>query len=87
MTADPRAAFPEWSSDAQTVYYKLTDSDGTAVLRAVPVAGGTPRLLVRFDDPSRPSNRIEFTTDGERFYFTIGRQESDIWLMELFPPR
>jgi hypothetical protein len=51
------------------------------------VAGVTPRLLVRFDDPSRPSNRIEFATDGERFYFTVGRRESDIWLMELFPPR
>jgi Tol biopolymer transport system component len=87
MTADPGSGFPEWSSDAQTVYYKVTDSDGTASFWAVPVAGGTPRLLVRFDDPSRPSPRTEFTTDGERFFFTIGRQESDVWLMELLPPR
>ncbi len=83
MTADPAGGFPEWSSDAQTVYYKMTDSDGTSSLLAVPVAGGTPRLLVRFDDPSKPSSRVEFTTDGEHFYFTISRRESDIWLMEL----
>ena len=87
MTADPVAGFPGWSSDGQTVYYKAVDSEGTASFWAVPVAGGTPRFLVRFDDPSKQSNRVEFTTDGERFYFTIGRQESDIWLMELFPPR
>ena len=87
MNTDPIPVFPEWSSDGRTVYYKARDSEGTASLWAVPVVGGTPRLLVRFDDPSRPSNRREFTTDGERFYFTIGRQESDIWLMELFPPR
>jgi hypothetical protein len=87
MTGDPVAGFPEWSSDAQTVYYKVTDSDGTTGFWAIPVAGGTPRLLVRFDDPAKPSPRVEFTTDGERFFFTIGRQESDIWLMELFPPR
>ncbi len=79
--------FPEWSSDGQTVYYKAVDSEGTASFWSVPVAGGTPQLLVRFDDPSRRSNRLEFTTDGERFFFTIGRQESDVWLMELLPPR
>lgn len=87
MTALARNGFAEWSSDAATVYYKATDMAGTASFWAVPIGGGTPRLLVRFDDPSKQSNRIEFTTDGERFYFTIGRQESDIWLMELFPPR
>jgi TolB protein len=84
---EPVPVFPEWSSDGQTVYYKALDSEGTASFWSVPVAGGTPRLLVRFDDPSRRSNRLEFTTDGERFFFTIVRQESDIWLMELLPPR
>ena len=87
MNTDSIPVFPEWSPDGQTVYYKAVDSEGTASFWAVPVTGGTPRLLVRFDDPSKRSNRREFTTDGERFYFTIGGRESDIWLMELFPPR
>jgi len=38
---------------------------------------------VRFDDLSRPSSRPEFTTDGRRFFFTIGTRQSDIWAMEL----
>lgn len=45
--------------------------------------GGIPRLLVRFDDPTRPSSRAEFATDGKRFYFTVQERESDIWRMEL----
>jgi hypothetical protein len=46
---------------------------------------GTPaRELVRFDDPSRRSLRREFATDGQRFYFTVARDDdTDLWLMEL----
>jgi len=82
---NPFPVFTEWSSDGSTVYYKARDSQGKASFWAVPVFGGSARQLVRFDDPSRPSYRPEFTTDGSRFYFTVGRQESDIWLMELVP--
>ena len=41
------------------------------------------RLSSRFDDPSRRSLRREFATEGQRFYFTIARDESDIWAVEL----
>ncbi len=75
--------FQEWSDDGRAVYYKARDSTGIASFWSVPVTGGTPRLLVRFDDPSMPSYRPEFATDGERLYFTVGRQESDIWVMDL----
>ena len=75
--------YPVWSLDSQTVYYKAYDSDRHSTIWSVPAAGGTPRLLVRFDDPSRRSLRREFATDGRRFYFTIARDESDLWAMEL----
>ena len=52
-------------------------------LAVIPAQGGEPSLLVRFDDPARPSSRPEFVTDGKRFYFTIPERESDIWQMEL----
>jgi TolB protein len=78
--------FPEWSPDGRTVYFKAYDAEGRDSFWSVPVAGGAPRLLVRFDDPDMASLRREFTTDGERFYLTIGRQESDIWTMELVRP-
>ena len=59
------------------------DRGGQSSIWSVPVVGGEPRMLVRFDDPSRRSLRREFATDGRRFYFTIARDESDIWAMEL----
>jgi len=40
-------------------------------------------LLVRFDDPQKPSLRREFATDGVRFFFTIAQDESDIWVAEV----
>ena len=66
-----------------TIYYKAYDRDRHSSIWSVPATGGTPRLLVRFDDPSRRSPRREFATDGQRFYFTVARDESDIWVMEL----
>ena len=78
-------AFAYWSADSRTIYYKAYDEQERSSIWAVPASGGTPRLLIRFDDPSRPSNRREFATDGKRIYFTIAQPESDIWLMELRP--
>ena len=49
----------------------------------MPATGGSPRLLMRFDDPARPSLRREFATDGARFYFTIAQDESDVWVVEI----
>ena len=79
----PEPAYPVWSRDSQTIYYKAYDRDRHSSIWSVPVTGGKPRLLVRFDDPSRRSLRREFATDGQRFYFTVARDESDVWAMEL----
>ncbi|MGD2124261.1 MAG: protein kinase [Gemmatimonadota bacterium] len=82
---DPAPVFADWSADGRTVYFKARDSQGQASIWSVPLSGGAPHLLVRFDDPLRPSFRPEFATDGERFFFTVGSQESDICVMELHP--
>ena len=81
----PAAAY--WSANSRTIYYKAYDEQERSSIWSVPASGGTPRLLIRFDDPARPSNRREFATDGNRIYFTIAQPESDIWLMELLPGR
>jgi hypothetical protein len=39
--------------------------------------------LAEFDDPEFQSLRNEFGTDGERLFFTVSDQESDIWSMNL----
>ena len=40
-------------------------------------------LLVRFDDPTRESNRREFDTDGQQIYFTLARKDGDVWVMNV----
>ena len=53
----PEPAYPVWSRDSQTIYYKAYDRDRHSSIWSVPITGGKPRLLVRFDDPSRRSLR------------------------------
>lgn len=80
---DPLPEFLQWSPDGRTIYYKAFDSEGRSSIWALPAPGGTPRLLIRFDDPVRQSSRPEFTSDGNRLFFTLTEREADIWEMEL----
>jgi Tol biopolymer transport system component/DNA-binding SARP family transcriptional activator len=73
----------QWAPDGRTIYFKALDADGRTSFWSISAEGGNPRLLVRFDDPLRPSPRAEFATDGRRLYFTISERESDVWQMEL----
>lgn len=79
----PLAESVEWSPDGQTLYYKTHDAQGRASFWAVNAAGGRPRLLVRFDDLSRPSSRRDFATDGKRLYFAIQDRQSDVFVAEM----
>jgi serine/threonine-protein kinase len=77
------AQYAVWSQDSRTIYFKASDDERRATIWAMPATGGAPRLLMRFDDPLRQSLRREFATDGERLYFTIAQDESDVWVMEI----
>jgi Tol biopolymer transport system component len=79
----PAPLLAQWAPDGRTIYYKALDGEGHASIWSIPAEGGKSKLLVRFDDPTRPSSRAEFATDGKRLYFTISERESDIWQMEL----
>ena len=74
-----------WSSDARTIYFMGRDprDRGVAIWR-LPVAGGAPRAVLRFDDPI---HRVLQTTGlrlrGGRFYFNLGDQQSDLWMAEI----
>jgi TolB protein len=82
-SSDPLVERVEWSPDGRTIYFKSLDRMGRASLWMLATSGGRPRLLVRFDDPGRPSSRPDFATDGRRFYFTIEDRQSDIWVAEI----
>ena len=79
----PTPRFPEWSADGRVVYYKARDAEGHSSFWSLPALGGKPKLLVRFDHPSRKSIRPEFSTDGFRFFFTLTDNKSDLWVMDL----
>jgi serine/threonine-protein kinase len=79
----PTPRYSCWMPDGRTVLYKADDERGRSSIWAVALDGGTPRRVIHFDDPARPSSRREFATDGTQLYFTIAAHESDIWLMEL----
>jgi Tol biopolymer transport system component len=81
--ASALAQYAIWSPDDKTIYFKAADGERRASIWAVPAAGGAPRLLVRFDDPLRPSLRREFATDGLKFFFTIAQDESDVWIAQV----
>jgi Tol biopolymer transport system component len=73
-----------WSADGRSLYYLALDSSGVVrSVNGVPVAGGLPRVFVRFDDPTRPWHRYGFHVHGPTFYVTLGDLESDIWVMDV----
>jgi Tol biopolymer transport system component/tRNA A-37 threonylcarbamoyl transferase component Bud32 len=81
-----------WSDDASRALYLLATARGEVLpnatgeatgIWAMPLAGGRPQLLVRFDDPDRPWHRFGFRAHGGRLYFTLGERESDVWIAEL----
>ena len=81
--ADPRAVYVSWSDDARTLYYLAVDPAGKASIWSVAVTGGPPRLMMRFDDPTREWHRFGFVAHGGRFYFTVGDRQSDVWAAEV----
>jgi Tol biopolymer transport system component len=71
--------YSAWSGDSKTVYFRAADEQHYWSIYSVPADGGTPRMLVRFDEFSR----IEFVTDDKDFFFTLNKRESDIWMLQL----
>jgi Tol biopolymer transport system component len=73
-----------WSPDGRFIYYVGQDPAGkTSGVWRVPVAGGTPRLTLWFDEPSPSLIRPWFRVNGNRIYFTRGDPQSDVWMTEV----
>jgi serine/threonine-protein kinase len=78
--------FPQWSADGRTVYHVSEDSGRVVAVVAVPVLGGPARVVLRFDDPTRPWHRFGFRVGGGRIFVTLGDRQSDIWVADLRRP-
>jgi Tol biopolymer transport system component len=82
---EPLAELAIFATNGREIYFKSHDARGRASFWVMSIAGGRPRLLARFDDPARASNRFEFASDGRRFYFTLEDRQSDIWIADIAP--
>jgi Tol biopolymer transport system component len=80
---DPLAESAEISGDGRTAYFKSHDAEGRASFWSVPLSGGPPRMLVRFDDLSRVSIRPDFAVGGGTFFFTLEDRQADIWIADI----
>ncbi|MFI5210983.1 MAG: hypothetical protein ACHQ2E_11105, partial [Gemmatimonadales bacterium] len=76
-------AFPQWSADGKTVFHITEDSGRVAAVIAVPVDGQAPRVVVRFDNPTRPWHRFGFRVAAGKMFFTLGDRQSDIWVAQV----
>jgi len=77
-----------WSADGRVVHFLGREpSDQSVGIWSVPATGGTSRLTVTFDDPSRPWHPYGFRVHGSRFYLTVGDRQSDVWTTEVVGSR
>jgi Tol biopolymer transport system component len=76
-------AIEGWSADAKKLYFRVIAPNGDRDIAEAPLDGSAPTILVRFDDPERRPFNPFFTTDGKTIYFTLGRHEADLWVMDL----
>ena len=74
-----------WSADGRAIYFVGRDPRNQSVaMWRLPAAGGVPRPVVRFDDPSHRYTRATgIRVRGDRFYFNLGDQQSDLWMAEI----
>jgi Tol biopolymer transport system component len=82
-SGDPKAEQVIWSAGGRTLYFKSHDARGNASIWQVAAVGGPPKLLVRFDDPTRPSYRQALAVGGGRFYFEVEDRQSDVYVMDV----
>ena len=82
-SADPLAEVIVISDDQKTLYFKSHDEQGRTSIWSLPVIGGRPSLLVRFDDLARQSARPDLAAGTGHFYFAIEDRQSDIWVADV----
>lgn len=74
-----------WSADGQLVYAaKNTFAPTPEALMAVPVGGGSPRVVARLPAGFRSE---DITSDGRLLVVTEVKSRSDTWQIDLPPPR
>jgi eukaryotic-like serine/threonine-protein kinase len=74
-------AWPHWAPDG-TIYFRGTDDGGQAGIFAIASDGGSPRMIVRLDDP-RFKVQYGLSVAGNTLFMSVTEYESDIWMLNL----
>ena len=82
VTGFAGAEWPLWSPDEREIYFTTVDPTGVRGLYAVSAAGGTPRPLILFDDPSKQMP-FSFSISGDRIYLSVTEYDSDIFVTDI----
>ncbi|GMQ82407.1 MAG: hypothetical protein BMS9Abin05_1859 [Rhodothermia bacterium] len=72
---------PAWSLDGMRVYVLATESQVGEGIWSVPVTGGSPQLVIRYDDELPGFDHFAVGTDA--LYYTLRETQSDIWVIDL----
>jgi hypothetical protein len=75
-------SFLVYSRDGRTVYESAAHQDGRRGIWAIPLRGGTPRLVIAFDDAALATPGA-ISVSRDRLYLTVSQYESDIWVANL----
>jgi len=78
---------PAYSRDGRTICLWAAHRDGRWGYWTIPVAGGTPRMVISWDDPQVyvPGVNEPLRPDlgRDRLFLTVAQYDSDIWLARL----
>lgn len=77
----PRPLWVRVDPETGRIYFR----DWTSIW-SLEAGNDEPRQIVRLDDPTRTSTRIEMDVDGEHVFFSLGDPQSDLFEAELSLP-
>jgi dipeptidyl aminopeptidase/acylaminoacyl peptidase len=72
-----------FAPDGRTIYVDATHPDGRVGVWALPLQGGSARLVVASDDPALATSWQGISVGRDRLYLTVSEYESDIWVAKL----
>jgi Tol biopolymer transport system component len=75
--------YSRWGGDGREVYVSGSRPDGTYLVYAFPVGGGSPREVAHSEGPTYQNFRFSFDVIGKTLYVSLADPQSDIWMAEL----